>query len=168
VVVEVPAGSPAPAGPAGGGSPFAGPRRSRWPRLHADLVAAVFAGGCCGGVARHLAGTAWPAEPGGFPSAVLAVNLAGAFVLAVVVVVAAELQPSRYLRPLLGTGFCGALTTFSAVVVDAVRLAGAGHQELAVAVLAANAAGGLAAAALGLVLARGVAERQRRTTARRR
>ena len=38
-------------------------------------------------------------------------NLVGAFVLGVVLVFAAETRGSRHLRLLVGTGFCGALTT---------------------------------------------------------
>jgi len=85
------------------------------------------------------------------------VNVAGAFVLAVVVVVAVEVVSSRYLRPLVGTGFCGALTTFSAVVLAADRMFAHGHAGTALLYLLATVAGGLAAGALGLAVARAVA-----------
>lgn len=129
-------------------------RRRRWPHLPADAVAAVFAGGCVGGLVRYVVTRAWPAPNGGFPVSTLVVNLAGALVLAVVVVVATRRQPGRLVRPLLGTGFCGALTTFSSVVVSADRLAGAGQVGLAAGYLAASFGGALVAAGAGLVLTR--------------
>jgi CrcB protein len=101
-------------------------------------------------------------SPSGFAWSTLTVNLAGAFVLAVVIVTAAQLVRSRLLRPLLGTGLCGALTTFSSVVVDVDRLVAHGNAGTASAYLAANVVGGLAAAALGLVLARLVIGDRRR------
>ena len=125
-------------------------------------MGAVFVGGCVGGVVRYGAVTTWPAGSDGYPWSTLAVNVAGAFVLALVVVIAAELRPSRYLRPLLGAGFCGALTTFSSVVVAAVQLLGQGRWAVAVYYLAANIVGGLAMAALGLVVGRALAENRRR------
>jgi CrcB protein len=122
-------------------------------RLRWDVVGVVFAGGCVGGCVRFLTTTRWPAAAGGFPWSTWTVNVLGAFVLAVVVVTAADLAPSRYLRPLVGTGFCGALTTFSSVVVAADQLFGR-HPGTAVAYLVASIAGGLAAAAAGLWAAR--------------
>src|SRR3954451_21627334 len=61
------------------------------------------------------------------------------------------------MRLLLGTGFCGALTTFSAVVVAADRMCAHGHAGTALLYLLATVAGGLAAGALGLAVARAVA-----------
>ena len=126
-------------------------------RLRPDVVAVVFAGGCVGGATRYWFTTAYPTANGAFPWSTLAVNLAGAFVLAVVVVVAAELVPSRYLRPLVGTGFCGALTTFSSVVVSADRLFAHDRVGTAVGYLLATITGGLAAAVLGLLVGRWLA-----------
>lgn len=142
-----------------GESPLASGRRHR-PRVHLDVLGAVFLGGCFGGSARYAATLAWQAPRDALPVATLAVNLTGAFVLAVVVVVAIEIRPSRYLRPLLGTGFCGALTTFSSVVVELAQLIARQRYALAGAYLAATVVGGLAAAALGLVLSRAVATRR--------
>jgi len=146
-----------------GAAPFDHARRSRWPTLRADVVAAVFVGGCLGGWARYAVTAAWPTPNTGFPWATWSVNVAGAFILALVVVLAAEIVPSRYLRPLVGTGFCGALTTFSSVVVSADRLFAMHHPGTAVAYLTATVAGGLAAAWFGLVVARAVAANRRRT-----
>ena len=143
-------------------SPFAARPRSRWPRLPPDVLAVVFLGGCAGGLVRYAVELAWGSDALGFPYPVLAVNLAGAFVLAVVVVTVAEIRPSRYLRPLWGTGFCGALTTFSAVVVALARLLSHERYAVAAAYLVATVVGGLLAAALGLVLTRAAAAQRRR------
>jgi len=124
---------------------------ARWPRIVPALVALVFAGGCVGGWARYAVTTAWTVSGSGFPWPTFAVNTAGAFVLGVVVLLAA--RGPRWLRPLAGTGFCGGLTTFSALVVAVDRLAAHGHAGTAVAYAAASAAAGIAAAWAGLRVA---------------
>lgn len=148
-------------------SPFAHARPPRWPRLHPDLIMAVFLGGCLGGYLRYAVTRAWPAASGHFPWSTLAVNVAGAFVLTVVVIIAAEVAPSRYLRPLLGTGFCGGLTTFSAVVVATDRLVAHQHAVTGVTYLLSTLAAGLVAGWSGLVTGRAVAATHRRTHQRR-
>lgn len=140
-------------------------RGSHAPRFRLDVLAAVFAGGCVGGALRYVATSTGDPGLGRFPWATFAVNICGAFVLALVVVIAAELAPSRYLRPLLGTGFCGAFTTFSSVVVAADQMAAHRHGGLAAGYVAATAASGLAAASLGLVVARALAASRRRARA---
>ena len=119
-----------------------------------DVLLAVLVGGCAGGAARFAVVRAWPTGPSGFPWSTLLVNLAGAGVLGVLVVLAGSVWRSRYARPLLGTGFCGAFTTFSAVVVDADRLMARGDMGAAVGYVAASFLGGLALAIGGIVLAR--------------
>lgn len=135
--------------------PFDVARRSPWPRLRPQVVAVVFAGGCVGGLARYGATNEWPASTHRFPWSTFAVNIAGAFILAVLVRLAGEvLGPSRYVRPLIGTGFCGALTTFSSVVVAVDQLVAHGHAATAAAYLVATIAAGLAAGAVGLAAGR--------------
>jgi CrcB protein len=146
-----------------GRSSFAQSRRSRWPKLRADVIGVVFAGGCAGGAARYAATSGWAAPTGGFPWATFAVNVTGAFILGLVVIIAADVVPSRYLRPLLGTGFCGGLTTFSSVVVATDQLFAHGHARTAVSYLLATIAAGLAACSLGLLLGRAIAANRRRT-----
>jgi CrcB protein len=139
-------------------------RRSRphaVPRLHVSLLAVVFAGGCVGGFVRYALTTGWTAPERSFPVATLVANLAGALILGAVLVVAGELRSSWYLRPLVGTGFCGALTTFSAVVVAAARLFSLGRPAVAVAYLCASILGGVFAAYLGVVTGRLLIGRRR-------
>jgi CrcB protein len=124
---------------------------------------AVFFGGCLGGYLRYAVTRAWPAAAGHFPWSTLVVNVAGAFVLTVVIIIAAEVAPSRYLRPLLGTGFCGGLTTFSSVVVATDRLVAHQHAVTGVAYLLVTIVTGLVAGWSGLVTGRAVAANHRRT-----
>jgi fluoride exporter len=57
----------------------------------------------------------------------------------------------------VGTGFCGAFTTFSSVVVTADQLFMHRHPGTAIGYVIATIAGGLAAAWAGLVVGRAVA-----------
>jgi CrcB protein len=127
---------------------------SRWPVIPAAHVAVVFGGGILGGLARYGISRAWPTPTGGFPTAILVVNTAGAFILAVLVTVVALRAAPVYLRPLLGTGFCGAFTTFSSVVTADDLLLAHGHVLIALGYLAASLAAGLAAVFAGMALTR--------------
>lgn len=120
-------------------------------RVRADLLLAVLAGGCAGGLARYALVQAWP-DDGSFPWAVLVINVSGAFLLAAVLVAA---PPERVrLRALLGTGFCGAWTTFSAITVSVDQLIADGHPVTGLLYLSASVLGGLGAAWLGLRMGR--------------
>lgn len=142
---------------------FAAAPRPRWPRIDLRLVAAVAVGGFVGGLVRYAVGEAWPTPSGTFPWATFGVNTAGAFVLALLVVLVLEvLPPTRYVRALVGTGFCGALTTFSSVATGVDQLVAHGHAGVAVVYVVASLAAGLAAGLLGLGLGRGLARARRR------
>ena len=143
-------------------SPFEVGRRPRWPQPRWDVLLAIFVGGCAGGLGRYGIGEVWPTANGEFPWTIYAINTAGAFVLAVVIVTSEQIVSSRYLRPLLGTGFCGAFTTFSSIVVTSDELYAHRHPGVASAYLAASIVGGLAAASFGLVVGRVVAGSRRR------
>lgn len=117
-------------------------------------LAAIFAGGALGALARAAVAQALPHGGGSWPWATFAVNVAGAALLGWTMTRLAErLPPSAYRRPFLGTGFCGALTTFSTMQLELVRLFDGGHATLAVAYGAASLAAGFAAVwlATGLV-----------------
>ncbi len=138
--------------------PFARERRRRWPRVRWTSVAAVAVGAFFGGVARYAVGLAWPTPSGTFPWAIFLVNTVGAFVLALVLVLILEvLPPTTYLRPALGTGFCGALTTFSSVATAVDQLAAHGHGKLAAGYLSASVTAGLAAVSFGMIVGRSIA-----------
>jgi len=111
-------------------------------------VAAVFAGGFAGALARAGLVEALPHAADQWPWATFVVNVAGSLLLGWVVV-----ARERW-RPLVGTGFCGALTTFSTFQVQLVELGDDGHVPLAAAYLAVSVACGLLAAAAGAGVAR--------------
>lgn len=149
--------------PAPEDGPFRRSRRGRWPRLRLPVLAVVFAGGVTGGLARYAVSSLWPTPVHGFPWATFTVNTAGAFTLALLIVVLSEvLVPRRYLRPLLGTGFLGAFTTFSAVVAGTDQLAAHGHPRTAALYLGGSVLAALGAASFGLVLGRAIAASRRR------
>jgi fluoride exporter len=62
--------------------------------------------------------------------------------------------PTRYWRFVLGTGLCGALTTFSTFQVETIGLAREGHAAMAAGYCAASLAGGMAVAVAATLVAR--------------
>jgi CrcB protein len=125
------------------------------PRLDRRELAAIFAGGCAGALLRAGLGRALPHAAGAWPWATFAVNLAGAFVLGFAVTRLQERLPlSQYRRPLIGTGFCGALTTFSTFQLELVRMLDRGCDGLALGYAAASLAGGFGLVLLATNLAR--------------
>lgn len=79
-----------------------------------------------------------------FPWGTLVVNVVGSFVLGLVT----GRLPSD-LQLLVGTGFCGALTTYSTFSYETLRLAEDGSLLLAAANVGGSVAAGLAAAFVG-------------------
>jgi CrcB protein len=118
-------------------------------------LAAIFAGGMVGALARAGLGKAFPVHAGAWPWTTLCVNLAGAFALGVFATRLAErLPPSAYRRPLLGTGFCGALTTFSTLQIELLNLLDARAYGEAAAYLGVSVMLGYAAVQLASGLVR--------------
>jgi len=118
-------------------------------------AAAILTGGALGALARAGVSRGLPAHPGAWPWGTFIVNIAGALVLAWLTTRLTEVvAPTRYWRPLIGTGFCGALTTFSTFQVETIRLARNGHGPLAVSYAAASMAVGMAVAVGATVAAR--------------
>jgi CrcB protein len=118
-------------------------------------LAAVFSGGAAGALARALVEDALPHDPGSWPWATFAVNVAGALLLGWAVTRLQERLPiSAYRRPFIGTGICGGLTTFSAFQVELLQMLDAGRLGLALAYAAASLAAGALAVALATNLVR--------------
>ena len=84
------------------------------PQFDVRELAAIFAGGATGAALRVWLSTQYPSDASSWPWAVFAINVSGAFLLGYLVTRLQERLPlSTYRRPLAGTGFCGAYTTFS-------------------------------------------------------
>jgi fluoride exporter len=112
-------------------------------------VGAIFVGGFMGSVCRAGLVEALPHDPGQWPWATFLVNIVGAFVLGYFTTRLQERLPlSAYRRPLLGTGFCGALTTFSAMQLELLDMLEAGHVVLALAYAAVSVVVGFLAVAV--------------------
>jgi CrcB protein len=119
------------------------------------LVLAVAAGGAIGGPTRYGLSQLIVAPPGGFPWATFWTNVSGSLVLGFALIFLLErFRPSRYLRLLIGTGFCGAYTTFSTFSVETDVLVKDGHALTAVAYVVASLVAGLAAVVIGMTIAR--------------
>jgi CrcB protein len=95
-------------------------------------LAAIFVGGFIGAIARAEIVVAFPTHAGEWPWATFAVNIAGAFALGYFATRLQERLPlSAYRRPFLGTGICGALTTFSTMQVELLQMLDADRVALA-------------------------------------
>ncbi len=95
-------------------------------------LAAIALGGAIGALMRVWLVTEFAASGVQWPWVTLAVNVAGAVALGYFATRLAERLPqSTYRRPLLGTGFCGALTTFSTVQVELLKMLEHGRYGLA-------------------------------------
>lgn len=119
----------------------------------ATAFAAVGAGGVAGGLARYGFLCAFPEDAHSIPWTTMIINVAGAFLLGILVFgIAARVSSARWIRPLLGTGFLGAFTTFSAYAWAIDERLRSALPSQAVIILAGSVLLGLVAAWLGSVL----------------
>jgi CrcB protein len=124
-------------------------------RVDRREIAAIFVGGALGAIARAGLSDALPTHHGRWPWATFIVNIAGAFLLGYFTTRLQERLPlSSYRRPLLGTGFCGGLTTFSTMQVELLRMIDADDLALAAAYALASVGLGFAAVAVATNLVR--------------
>ena len=120
-------------------------------------LAAIFAGGALGTLARAVLSTLTAPPPGHWPWATFAVNIAGAFLLGYFTTRLLERLPlSSYRRPLLGTGLCGGLTPFSTMQVETLAMIEAHRYGLAAGYTLASIAAGLLAVYAATALVRRV------------
>jgi len=125
------------------------------PRIDRQELAAIFAGGAVGAVVRVWIGRHFTSADDAWPWATFAINITGSFVLAYFATRLQERLPqSTYRRPLLGTGFCGAYTTFSTMQVEILGLAESHRYGLAVGYALVSIAAGMAAIWLATTIVR--------------
>ncbi len=120
-------------------------------------LGAIFAGGAAGAILRVALARAFPDTAGNWPWITFAINVAGAFLLGYLVTRLQERLPlSTYRRPLLGTGFCGAFTTFSTMQLELLRMLDHHRYGLAAAYAAASALAGYLSIFIATALVRRV------------
>jgi fluoride exporter len=163
VPAAVPAGV---AGGTGASDAVAGPPRTprqrlALPRMDRREVAAVFVGGALGTLARAALAQGLPHSATSWPWATFTVNIVAAFLLGYFATRLQERLPlSSYRRPLVGTGLCGGLSTFSTMQVELLKMISAGAWGLAAGYAAASVTAGFAAVHVATALVRRARVRQ--------
>lgn len=124
-------------------------------RIDLRELGAIFAGGALGAALRTGLLELAPTRAGSWPWVTFAVNVAGSFLLGYLITRLQERLPvTAYRRPLLGTGLCGALTTFSSFQLDLLHLLDHDRLLLALVYAAASIAAGFAGFMLGTSIVR--------------
>jgi CrcB protein len=135
--------------------------------LFASDAAAIGVGAVCGALCRHqigrLAAERIAADPKRYGPwtcwHTAGINVIGSFVLGGIAgspVATCPKSPglSPRMQLMLGVGFCGSFTTFSTYSVDVVQWLSKGQAVKAVSYVMTNNAGGVAAAAAGMTIAK--------------
>ena len=113
-------------------------------------VLLVALGAAIGAPLRYLTDRAIQARQAStFPWGTVTVNVAGSLLLGYLI----GLPAGPWLSAMLGTGFCGALTTYSTFSYETLRLVREGDRVLAAAYAIGSVLAGLGAAYVGLLLA---------------
>ncbi|HEX4529091.1 MAG TPA: fluoride efflux transporter CrcB [Acidimicrobiia bacterium] len=117
------------------------------------LIGLLVLGGAIGAPARYLVdGVVQSRARGVFPWGTFVINISGSFVLGVVTGAALYHGLGPLPKTAIGTGFCGAYTTFSTFSYETVRLLEEGSVATASCNAIASVVIGLAAAAGGIAL----------------
>ncbi|MET9342458.1 fluoride efflux transporter CrcB [Nonomuraea sp. NPDC003804] len=117
----------------------------------------VLLGGAVGAPLRYLTDRAVQARHDTvFPWGTFAVNVTGSLFLGVLTGAVLAGAAGHDVQLLVGTGFCGALTTYSTFSWETLRLAESGAGLLAAANILASVVAGLGALFVGLTIAQAV------------
>ncbi len=126
------------------------------PRIEADLLVLIAAGGALGAVLRHGVDVWVPPESGGFPWGTFSINVVGAFGLGLLhSYVPAHPRMPRRVRAVLGAGLLGGFTTFSAYALQTRTLLAGEHDVLALAYLLGTLAAAVVAVEVGRLVVAG-------------
>lgn len=117
----------------------------------------VIAGAVVGAPLRYLTDRAVQSRHDSvFPWGTFLVNVSGCLILGLITGAAAEGATGSHLQLLLGTGLCGALTTYSTFSYETLRLTETGAGLYAVANIVGSVTAGLGAAFAGVSIAQAV------------
>jgi len=117
----------------------------------------VVLGAAVGAPLRYLVDRAVQAKHDSvFPWGTFTVNVAGSFILGVLIKGTAAHAVPGTVNALLGTGLCGALTTYSTFGYETIRLLEERVRAYAVLNVAASIVAGLGAAFCGIVVAEAI------------
>ncbi|UZJ32725.1 fluoride efflux transporter CrcB [Streptomyces endophytica] len=117
----------------------------------------VIAGAVVGAPLRYLTDRAVQARHDTlFPWGTFTINVIGSLILGLLTGAIAAGAASSQMQLLIGTGFCGALTTYSTFSYETLRLAEDGARFFALANVVASVVAGLGAAFAGAALAQAV------------
>ncbi len=119
-------------------------------------VISIAAGGALGALSRHWVNVGAARILGAdFPWGTLTVNIAGSFLMGMLISLFAHFwQPPQEIKLLLVTGFLGAFTTFSTFSLDVSSLSEGGRMMEALAYISASVIGSIASLMAGLHLVR--------------
>jgi CrcB protein len=115
--------------------------------LEVRLLLAIFAGGCAGALARTGLLELAPTHAGRWPWVTFGVNVAGSLLLGWI---ATHRSPASRARALIGTGFCGALTTFSTMQLEFLEMLDADRVGTALLYASGSIVAGLIGVSLGV------------------
>lgn len=117
----------------------------------------VIIGGMAGAPLRYLTDRAVQKRHDAvFPWGTFTVNVLGCFILGLLTGAVVAGAASSHLQLLIGTGLCGALTTYSTFSYETLRLTEDGARFLAAANVVASVVAGLGAAFVGTALAEAI------------
>ncbi len=119
-------------------------------RFDPGRLAAIYAGGVLGALGRVGIAEALPHGAATWPWATFAVNLAGAFLLGLLVAALRGHRAESHGFALLTTGVCGTLTTFATFQLELFEMLDGGHLGLAAAYASATVVAGYLVVQVGL------------------
>jgi CrcB protein len=123
-------------------------------RFDLRQLAAIYAGGVLGALARVGLSQATPHGPDGWPWGTFAANMVGALLLGWFVARLRDHPEDSLAHPFLTTGVCGTLTTFSTLQLELFQMVDGGHLGLAATYVVATLLAGYLCVRGGMALER--------------